>query len=103
MGEPGDIYPIIVTSAIVALLSSWSVYALSQAGIIIRLPLLRTVLCLISSIYSLRGIAFIPLMPVFPSNRPIFWLASSCVCLASGLVYAIGIKQSWQYLGVPAV
>ena len=99
MAEAGNVYPTIITSVIVVLLSSWSMYALSGAGVILRLPLLRTALCAISAIYILRGIAFIPLMPLFPSNSNTFWLVSSSICLAFGIVHAVGIKQSWQYLG----
>lgn len=99
MAEAGDVYPAIVTSVIVALLASCSVYALSGAGVVIRLPLLRTALCLIASGYILRGVFFVPLMPIFPSNSVVFWLVSSMVCLALGLIYAVGIKQSWPYLG----
>jgi hypothetical protein len=98
MAEAGHIYPTIVTLVIVTLLSSWSLYALSGAGVILRLPLLRLGLCIIAVIYLLRGIAFMPLMPIFPGNSITFWVVSSATCFVFGLMYALGIKQSWSYL-----
>lgn len=98
MAEAGHTYPTIVTLVIVTLLTIWSLYALSGAGVILRLPLLRLALCIIAAIYLMRGIAFIPLMPMFPGNSLTFWVASSIICLAFGLLYALGIYQSWAYL-----
>ncbi len=99
MSEAGHLYPTIVTSVLVAILTMWSLYALSGAGIILRLPLLRLGLCVITVIYLVRGIAFIPLMPMFPGNGVTFWIVSSSICFFFGLMYAVGIKQSWSYLG----
>ncbi|WP_049631386.1 hypothetical protein [Cellvibrio sp. pealriver] len=99
MAEAGHIYPTIVTSVIVVVLTLWSLYALSGAGVIMRLPLLRVGLCVIAAIYLLRGIVFIPLIPMFPENSTTFWLVSSAICFAFGLMYALGIKQSWAYIG----
>ena len=99
MAEAGHDYPTMVTSIIVALLTIWSLYALSGAGIIVRLPLLRLGLCVIAAIYLLRAFAFIPLMPMFPENSITFWIISSAICFLFGLMYALGIKQSWAYLG----
>ncbi|WP_083491508.1 hypothetical protein [Thauera sp. 27] len=98
MAEAGHIYPTIVTSAIVAVLSIWSLYALSGAGVILRLPLLRLVLCVIAAIYLMRGVAFMPLMHVFPENSLAFWAVSSAVCVVLGLLYVLGIRQSWAYI-----
>lgn len=99
MAEAGHIYPTIVTLVIVSILTIWSLYALSGAGIILRLPLLRLGLCVIAAIYLLRGIAFIPLMPMFPGNSITFWVVSSATCFAFGLMYALGTRQSWSQLG----
>lgn len=99
MADAGHLYPTVVTLAIVALLTIWSLYALSGAGVILRLPLLRVGLCIIAAIYLLRGIAFMPLMSAFPENSLAFWLISSMTCLVFGLLYALGIRQSWAYLG----
>ncbi len=98
MAEAGMLYPTVVTSVIVVVLVVWSLYALSGAGVIRKLPLVRTALCVISAIYLLRGVAFIPLMPLFPENSLTFWLVSSGVCLLLGALYALGTKQAWAYL-----
>jgi hypothetical protein len=99
MAEAGDIYPTIVTLVIVTLLSTCSLYALSGAGVILRLPLLRLGLCVIAAIYLLRGVAFMPLMSAIPDNSMTFWVVSSATCFVFGLMYVLGIKQSWSYLG----
>lgn len=100
MAEAGDIYPTIVTLGISSVLTLWALYALSGAGVIFRLPLLRLSLCCIAAIYSVRGIAFIPMMSLFPSNSLTFWLTSSIICLLGGLLYVLGLKQAWSTLGV---
>lgn len=95
MAEAGFWYPSIVTSLIAGVLFMWSLYALSGAGVIRRLPLLRTGLCAIAGIYILRGTIFIPLASYFPGNSMSFWLWSSAICLSFGAIYVIGIVQVW--------
>ena len=98
MAEAGDWYPAVVTSVIVIFLAIWSLYALSAAGVIRRLPLLRLALCLIASIFLIRGISFVMLMPMFPENSLTFWLVSSGICLMIGILYAVGTYQQWAEL-----
>jgi hypothetical protein len=98
MAEAGKIYPALVTALIAAVLSIWSLYALSGAGVVPKLPLLRLGLCLIAAIYLLRGIVFVPLMWFIPDNSLIFWLISSAVSFLFGTFYAVGIQQTWEYL-----
>ena len=100
MVEAGSAYPAIITSIITAMLLVWSAYAFSGAGLIPRLPLLRTILCAIAAVYLLRGIAFVPLMPLFPGNSMAFWLWSSAICVVIGAAYAIGIRQAWPALSL---
>lgn len=100
MAEAGDSHPTIVTSVLVLILSIWSVYGLSGARLITKLPLLRTALVLISLIYVLRGVLFVALMPMFPENSITFWLVSSAICLGIGMLYSIGTYQSWSKLSV---
>ncbi len=100
MAEAGESYPTIVTSVIVVILSIWSIYGLSGARIIGKLPLVRTALVLISSIYVLRGVVFVALMPMFPENSITFWLVSSTICLTIGMLYSVGTYQSWSKLSV---
>ncbi|MEP7096321.1 MAG: hypothetical protein ABI748_01555 [Dokdonella sp.] len=94
----GRWYPTVVTLAIAVILSIWSLYALSGAGVIGRLPFLRFGLCVITAIYLLRGIGFIPLMRRIPDNSFSFWIVSSLICLVFGVVYLIGVRQAWAHL-----
>lgn len=98
MAEAGHWYPAVVTSGIAAVLVLWSLYAFSGAGFIKRLPLLRSVLCLIATIFLIRAVSFVWLMPIFPGNSATFWLVSSSICLMIGSFYAIGTRQRWAEL-----
>lgn len=98
MAENGQWYPTLVTLLIVFILSTWSLYALSGARVIVRLPFLRLGLVVISAIYLIRGVAFVGLMPLFPDNSLTFWLVSSGITLAIGVLYAVGTFQVWSKL-----
>src|SRR5918997_3450952 len=98
MAAAGHWYPTVLTSIIVAILSGWSLYALSGAGVIRRLPLVRLALCIITSIYLLRAVAFAPFHPYCPGNSSAFWLWSSAICLVIGLVHLVGLWQAWPRL-----
>lgn len=94
----GHWYPTIVTLVIASVLAGWSVYALSGAGVIRKLPFRRTALCAITAIYLVRGVAFVPVMAYFPRNSRTFWAVSSSICLVIGLVHLVGLRQSWARL-----
>lgn len=98
LAEAGHWYPVVVASAIAALLFTWSAYALSGAGVIRRLPLLKPGLCVISVIYLGRGVGFAAIMPMFPGNSMTFWLVSSSICLTIGMVHLAGLQQAWARL-----
>lgn len=98
MAERGHWYPSVVTAAIATVLFIWSAYALSGAGLIRRLPLLKLGLCVITAIYIVRGVGFVAIMPMFPDNSPTFWVVSSGICLAFGLVHLAGLRQAWSRL-----
>lgn len=99
MAEAGQVTPIVVTVFIVAVLGTWSLVALSGAGVITRLPLLRTALGLITAIYLLRGLAGFVLAVVAPGERGApFWFWSSAICLVIGAVHFIGVRQAWPRL-----
>jgi len=99
MAAAGHWYPAAVTAGIVALLSCWALYALSGAGVIRRLPLVRPALCVIAGVYLLRAVAFAPFHKYFPGNSTAFWLWSSAACLVIGLVHLVGLWQAWPRLG----
>lgn len=96
--ERGSFTPALVTLAIAAMLMVWALYAFSGAGVIRRLPLLRTALILISAIYLLRAFALLPVLLLRPELADSFAVVSSLVVLAYGLVYSIGTWLSWTAL-----
>lgn len=98
LAESGHWYPPTITAAIAGVLVVWASYAFSAGGIIGRLPFRRTVLSLVTSVYLLRGLAFQPLMAYFPDNSSTFWIVTSALALAIGLVHLIGLGQVWKQL-----
>jgi hypothetical protein len=96
LAEAGHWRPTLITSAIVIVLSVWALYAVSGAGAIAKLPLLRTTLCVIAAIYSLRGIAGLAYAAFGAGVSATFWWWSSAICLAFGVVHIIGLAQVWQ-------
>ena len=99
LAAAGDIFPTLVTAGIAVVLTLWSLYALSGAGVILRLPLLRTGLCVITGIYLLRGISGFWLAAMAPGERSVaFWCWSSVICLAIGALYLLGTRQAWTAL-----
>jgi hypothetical protein len=98
MAERGERHPALMAAGIGAVLLIWALYALSGAGVLRGLPLLRTALCAITAVYLLRGVAFVVLLPRFPGNSLTFWLVSSGICLAIGILHAIGLRQRWSEL-----
>ncbi len=98
LAEQGSIQPTLITSGIVLVLSVWSLYAFSGAGAIIRLPLVRSVLALITLIYLARGIGGFFLIDTPMGRSPEFWVWSSAICLSFGIVHLIGLKQRWTSL-----
>lgn len=99
LAAAGSPYATIATIGIAAVLASWSLYALSGAGIIPGLPLERVALCVITGIYLLRGLVGIMLAMVDRHpRRSAFWLWSSLICLVIGGTYLVGTRQAWFQL-----
>lgn len=98
MTAKGHWYPIVVTFFIAAVLSVWSLYALSGAGVISKLPFTRLALCAITGIYLIRALAFPALMNLIPGNSLAFWRWSSAICFVFGAVHFIGLRQVWGLL-----
>ncbi|MBA2670264.1 MAG: hypothetical protein H0U67_07845 [Gemmatimonadetes bacterium] len=97
LAERGSSYPVLVTAIIATVLAVWALYALSGAGLIRRLPLLRLVLVLVALVYLLRGVLGVPIVllvydPYFDEleSRMTFLVVSSVVCIYLGLCYAVG-------------
>jgi hypothetical protein len=96
--ERGSARPVIVTIGIAAILFAWAAYAFSGAGLIPRLPLLRTALVAISAVYLARALAPLPILLLRPERMNAFWLWSSAIVLVYGLAYAIGTRAAWPRL-----
>lgn len=83
----GRAYPVIVTGAIAVVLLSWAAYALSGAGVLGPLPLLKPVLCAITAVYLLRGSIILPIVMLAPHKANLFLLWSSAICLVVRVNY----------------
>ena len=96
--ERGDVRAALITIGIAAVLLVWSAYAFSGAGLIPRLPLLRTGLVAISAVYLLRGLAPVAILLFRPGLMSPFWWWSSAIVLVYGLCYAVGTQAAWPRL-----
>ena len=95
--ERGEIFPAVLTAVIAIILAIWAAYAFAGAGLIRRLPLMRTALVVITAVYLLRGALIIPALTVPAMGNP-FNIWSSAIVLAYGLVYLIGTWRAWPSL-----
>lgn len=98
MAEQGSMTPTLLTLGIAAMLAIWAAYAFSGAGLLPRLPLLRTGLVVISAIYLLRGLVLVPALALNFGGVTPFVLWSSLIVLVYGLAYAIGTWLAWSSL-----
>lgn len=94
--EAGAIRPTLVTLAIAGVLLVWALYAFSGAGLVPRLPFTEPALACIAVVFLARAAAVPLLRPVFPENSATFWRVSSGICLAIGLLHAVGLAASWS-------
>jgi len=94
--ERGELTPHLITLGIVAMLATWAAYAFAGAGLIRRLPLMRTALVAISAVYLLRGLGIVPMLIV--AEPTAFGLWSSLIVLAYGIAYAVGTWRAWPTL-----
>lgn len=98
MAEQGSLTPTLVTIGIATVLAVWAAYAFAGAGLIPRLPLMRTALVLISAVYLLRGLVLIPALVLNPGGVTPFVLWSSLIVLVYGVCYAVGTWIAWPAL-----
>ncbi|MBC7986719.1 MAG: hypothetical protein H7X93_08630 [Sphingomonadaceae bacterium] len=94
--ERGELTPHLITLGIVAILASWAAYAFAGAGLIRRLPLMRTALVAISAVYLLRGLVIVPMLFLAEPTR--FGIWSSLIVLTYGIAYAGGTWRAWPTL-----
>jgi hypothetical protein len=98
LAEAGSWYPSIITFCVVVMLTIWSLYALSAAGLVMHLPWQKPVLSLITALYLLRGIAVVPVLALTHKKITAFWIWSSAICTVYGLVHLAGLYQKWSSL-----
>lgn len=99
MAERGSIQPVIITLGISLMLAVWAAYAFSGAGLIARLPLLRTGLVVICAIYLARAAALPLMLRHWPGGvSATFLWVSSAVVLVFGIVHLVGIVTGWERL-----
>jgi hypothetical protein len=88
------------TAALIPVL--FGLYALSGAGVIRRLPLLRTALVGIGSLFILRGlfiiITFLVALGFLPGQLSLPGVASHMVFLSTGIAYLGGAALNWKAL-----
>jgi len=91
MHEKGSPFTVLVTLGLALMFAVWGAYALSGAGVIRRLPLLRISLIAIGAIYTLRGL-MLPseIVKVLQSGHPFRFVVFSTGSLAIGLLYLVG-------------
>ena len=71
-------------------------YALSGAGMIIKMPLLKPALVTISILFILRGALIFHLMCWKPEVIDAFRVISSGIFLICGIAYALGTYLRWD-------
>lgn len=103
LAESGSLYPAFLGSILTSIFFGWSIYALSGAGLIRRLPFLKAALIAIALLCTVRGLYGFVIPIIIQSEYVIklgtaFWLYSSAIWLAIGLCYAAGLRKNWQYL-----
>jgi hypothetical protein len=100
LAEQGSAVPALVTAGLTVVFAVWALYALSGAGLVRRLPLLRTSLIAIGLVYTLRGLLLAPQVVWFFSGYraavPPRQLVFSAVALLTGLAYLIGTMCTWR-------
>ncbi len=98
MAESGSWYPSVITLCISLVLFVWALYAFSGAGVILRLPMLKPGLVVITVIYLARGLILVPVLIRKPEIVDGFLVWSSLISLGYGLAYAAGTRQVWNKL-----
>jgi hypothetical protein len=92
LAQAGSPVPALLTVCLTIVFIVFGVYALSGAGVVRRLPLLRLGLLAIGAVYTLRGLIVILdiLRLVRGAGYPFRQTVFSAAALAIGLIYLIG-------------
>ena len=101
LARGGSPMPALITAVLVGVFIVFGLYALSGAGAIRRLLLLRTGLLAIGGVYTLRGLSVIPqatLLATRPELFPLRYVLFSAAALVVGLCYLGGTVGRWKAL-----
>jgi hypothetical protein len=92
MHEQGSPFTLLVTLSLAVMFAAWGTYALSGAGVIGRLPLLRAVPVTVGVIYVLRSL-MLPseLVKVLTSGYPFRFIVFSTGSLVMGTLHLVGL------------
>ncbi|MCG7879782.1 MAG: hypothetical protein JAY75_01215 [Candidatus Thiodiazotropha taylori] len=97
LAEQGSPLPDTMTAIIALILLLCSLYAFAGAGLVHRLPWLRSILMLITAVYLIRGMALLPLALFIPQAVDIFLILSSLICMVIGMLHFSGTRQMiWE-------
>lgn len=98
-----NIYTLIIVCLFIAvIIAIFGLYAISGAGYIRPLPWLKQILAVISGIYILKGLLFIPelmvVLGIFDMSIPVAprFVVFSIGSLLIGLIYLIGTIGGWH-------
>ena len=93
--------PAAMTFAFAIIFAIWALLAASAAGLVRRLPLLRTGLVAIAVVYLLRGLLFLTpqlLLLLAGKHQAPQAVAFSAAALLIGLCYLTGVVRAWAGL-----
>ena len=80
------------------LMFACALYALAGAGMIRRIPLLKTALVVISAIAIIRGLLPVPWLISAPERLSSFDIVGSLIWLLAGLSFLLGTASRWRLL-----
>ncbi len=110
--EQGHSFPMVIVLVAAFILFACAGYAFSGAGIIRKLPLLRTGLVAISCGLLAHGLVFAPMAAIAPEamlglydgegiDGPL--IGNTIYCLTVGVCYALGTRSAWRGLSVKSM
>lgn len=96
----GSMIPDLQSAVLALIFAGFGAYALSGAGRIRRLPLLRLGLAAIGAVFTLRGLALFVQLPMLASgdSLPPRMAVFSLVSLVTGLAFLAGTLPRWRTL-----
>ncbi len=107
--ERGHTFPVVIVLVAATVLFACALYAFSGAGLIPRLPLLRTGLVVITIALLVHGVAFIPAVILWPKAMlgaydgdgiNTILVVTNFLCFVVGMAYLLGTRVAWANLSV---